>query len=71
MLIPEEVPTGSGIYESVAASLYATGANCRIHRVDLGTKFATHGNIQELYQHYGLDGRSLADRIKEEIQDEK
>ena len=71
VLIPEEVPTGSGIYEAVAASMYAAGANCKIQRVDLGTKFATHGNIQELYRHYGLDGRSLADRIKEEIQDEK
>ena len=71
VLIPEEVPTGSGIYEAVASSLYAAGATSKIQRVDLGTKFATHGKNQELYRHYGLDGRSLADRIKEEIRDEK
>ena len=60
-VILEETCTGSGIYESVAQMLRSSN----VRSIDLGHKFATHGNIDSLYKHYGLDANSVADRLEE------
>ena len=37
----------------------------RVTGMDLGGEFVTHGNTVQLYQHYGLDGASVAQKIME------
>ncbi len=63
--------------------LEETAANCGIcgelalklphfhwHGVDLGHEFVKHGSVEELYQKYGLDALSIAERVKGVLSDE-
>ena len=64
-LILEEMNTGSGVSEALCAQLAGMFPGCRTEVLDLGREFVPHGNIRTLYHHYGLDGASIADHIKE------
>lgn len=57
VVIVEECHAGSGVKEALAWQL----PGCQISGVDLGNSYATHGSVAELYRHYGLDARSIAD----------
>ena len=49
---------------------YALARNLPDHHIsvmDLGDKFATHGAMNALYKHYGLDAQSIADYTWEAI----
>ena len=63
IFLAEEVMAGSGIRGKVAALL----PGHRVFGVDLGRKFVTHGNLQTLYAHYGLDKESLTQKIAEVV----
>ena len=71
VFVVEECTTGSGIKEALAWALKARLSDCTVNGLDLGDRFVTHGDLQSLYKHYGLDGSSIADRIKGVIQVEK
>ncbi len=70
IVIMEEVAGNSGIGESLACILYEKLSDCRVDRLDLGHRYITHGNIQELYTYYHLDAKSVADFIMEVHSDE-
>ena len=63
IIVVEEVCTGSGIADSLARNL----PDHHISVMDLGGKFATHGAMNALYKHYGLDAQSIADYTWEAI----
>ena len=65
ILIPEETCTGSGIHEALSWELLRKNPDLRIHAVDLGKNFVTHGSIDMLYKTHGLDGASLANTAVE------
>lgn len=70
ILIAEETCTGSGIHESLAWELGKHIPDLRIHDVDLGGNFVTHGVLTELYKAHGLDSESLAETVLEVLGNE-
>ena len=70
VLILEEAASGSGLYEVMAAAIHQINSHCEIFHRDLGDQFVPHGNVNILYQHYGLDAQSIADFAKEALQHE-
>ena len=70
ILIPEEACTGSGIHEALTCELLQKRPDLRIHAVDLGKNFVTHGSMETLYKVYGLDGSSLANKALEVLNNE-
>ena len=51
-----------GIYDAVASAL---GKNHCFGCVDLGHEYIPHGSVAQLYNKYGLDAESLAQKMKE------
>ena len=64
-VILEETCANSGIGITLAKALYDHFPECRVDCVNLGHRFVTHGSVKKLYEHYGLDGLSVAKRIME------
>ena len=64
LVILEETCCNSGIKETLSWELRKL-RDCRIDGIDLGKQYVTHGSIDALYTHYGLDGRSVAEYILE------
>ncbi len=65
LVIAEEAGTGSGIKEALAWELRKLRPDIRVLGLDLGRRYITHGALDALYTHYGLDGRSIAEFVKE------
>ena len=63
VIVVEEVCTGSGVGDALARNL----PDHHVSVLDLGDKFATHGAMNTLYKHYGLDAQSIADYTWEAI----
>ena len=59
LIIAEEACTGSGIHESLSWELRKRLPNLKIHAIDLGKHFVTHGSIAQLYRHHCLDADSV------------
>lgn len=66
LLILEEAAAGSAICHSLAEALYEHNPNLQIRSLNLGNGFVTHGSVAALYEHYGLDGNSVAEFIRKE-----
>ena len=66
ILILEETATGSAICHSLAETLHEMKTGLQIHSINLGDGFVTHGSVSALYEHYGLDGNSIADFVRKE-----
>jgi 1-deoxy-D-xylulose-5-phosphate synthase len=66
ILILEETATGSAICHSLAEALHEMKTGFQIHSINLGDGFVTHGSVSALYEHYGLDGNSIADFVRKE-----
>ena len=64
-VILEDCCSHSGIGDSLARRLYECVPGCRVDTLNLGQQYVTHGNVQKLYEHYGLDGQSVAKHILE------
>ena len=60
VIIIEE--TGVGIRDAVAFNL---GAEYSVSCVDLGCGYVPHGKVSQLYEKYGLDPVSIANKVKE------
>lgn len=63
IVIAEEA--SSGIAEKLAWHMQQIMPNAKIRIADIGKHYVTHGNIQTLYQHCGLDAASLAKKMME------
>ena len=60
VIVVEETCTGSGIREALAWALRQRLPECRVDGLDLGGGFVTHGSLDTLYHHRGLDAASIA-----------
>ena len=69
ILIAEEAV--GGVAECLAWHFSQMVSGARIAVADLGQAFVTHGDTASLYQHTGLDARSLAQKMMEVMQVEK
>lgn len=65
VIVVEEACTGSGVREDIAWELHQKMPDCRVYGLDLGSGFVTHGSMDALYRHCGLDGESIAAYAKE------
>ena len=65
VVVVEETCSGSGIGGALALELNKWLPGCRVDAIDLGNGFVTHGDLQTLYSHYGLDGASVAKYVLE------
>lgn len=65
IVIMEETAGNCGIGESLACVIYENCPGSRVERFDLGHRYITHGSVKQLYEHYHLDGRSVAEHILE------
>lgn len=65
VVVLEEISSNCGIGDVLANFLYRNVPGCRVHLRNLGSRFITHGSVSELYQHYGLDGKSISDFVLE------
>lgn len=66
IFVMEEACSNSGIGLTLAGALAEADVAC----IDLGHGFVTHGALERLYKHCGLDAESVADRILEVVRDE-
>lgn len=65
VIIFEEACGGSGIREALAEKLNKIHPGLPVFGKDLGDDFVPHGAMDKLYENYGLDGKSMADFVKE------
>ncbi len=65
VFVIEEACEGSGIKEALFWQLQGRISCLQFTGMDLGKQFITHGNMNTLYQHYGLDPVSIAKSVKE------
>ena len=63
IVIAEEA--SSGIAERLAWHILQIMPDAKMQIADIGSHYVTHGNIQTLYQHCGLDAASLAEKMME------
>ena len=65
ILVLEEVGCGTGIAGELALRLGAIDPSIGVYSRDLGSDFVPHGSINKLYEHCGLDAKSVAEYIQE------
>ena len=65
VVILEDSCRQSGIGDTLARHIYSHVPGCRVDTLDLGWQYVTHGSVQKLYEHYGLDGQSVARFVME------
>lgn len=65
IVIVEDACAGSGIKEAISWEIHQKCPEIQVNGIDLGHRFATHGCVPKLYEHYGLDGASIADFVLE------
>ena len=65
LLVLEEVSGGTGIAPQLALEIGAINPNIRVFSRDLGANFVPHGSVNQLYEHCGLDEKSVAEYIQE------
>ncbi|MBR7122902.1 MAG: 1-deoxy-D-xylulose-5-phosphate synthase [Oscillospiraceae bacterium] len=68
IVIMEETCHGSGICQDLSYELHRICPDCRIIGIDLGDGYVTHGAVDALYRHCGLDGKTAAEHIQEVLQ---
>ena len=65
LLVLEEVSGGTGIAGDLALKMGQLNASTRVYSRDLGNRFVPHGSVNELYEHCGLDAKSVAEYVQE------
>ena len=65
VVVVEETCNGSGIQEALAWELRKRLQECRVCGMDLGGKYVTHGSMNALYKHCGLDAQSISTYVTE------
>ena len=65
LLVLEEVSGGTGIAGELALKIGQLDPEIRVFSRDLGDGFVPHGSVNQLYEHCGLDEKSVAEYIQE------
>ena len=69
MVVMEESQANAGIGEALAYEIRQR-MDVPVSTRNLGDQYVTHGNINQLYAHYGLDDQSVADHVQDVLSDE-
>ena len=70
VVIVEESASGSGVHQELAWQIQHILPDAKVDGLDLGNRFALHGELKTLYKYYGLDGQSIADFTREVLKGE-
>ena len=70
VVILEECLDHCGVHSELAAEILRNDPDKTVDCFHLGSDYVTHGSLNDLYKHCGLDGESVADRIWEVLQSE-
>ena len=70
LIVMEEVSGGTGIAAELALRMGQLDDGIRVYVRDLGKNFVPHGSVNKLYEHCGLDGKSIAKYIQEVLKGE-
>lgn len=65
IVVLEEVSGQCGICQDIAYELQKVSSQYRVSGVDLGKQYITHGNINTLYEHYGLSPEAIKNYVME------
>ena len=65
VVVVEEAAAECGIGELIAWKLKDLRQDVRVDGIDLGKRYITHGDMNSLYRHYGLDPQSVAEFVLE------
>ena len=65
VIIAEETCEGSGIGDALMCWITSHMHKCSVTKLDLGKQYITHGALDALYEHYGLDADSITKHIRE------
>ena len=65
LIVMEEVSGGTGIAGELALELGQLAPDIQVYSRDLGNEFIPHGSVNKLYEHCGLDARSIAEYTQE------
>lgn len=63
VVILEETLDSGGIHSELANMILRYNRAVKVDTICLGTEFVTHGSINDLHKHHGLDAKSIADHI--------
>lgn len=64
VVIVEEIAGNCGIRDALAWQIHRRNPACRVDGIDLENQYITHGDMNSLYRHYGLDAQSIADYVQ-------
>jgi 1-deoxy-D-xylulose-5-phosphate synthase len=64
-VVVEEAAANSGIRDAISHGLSHRIPELKIHGINLGEDFIPHGAMQKLYEHCGMDTKSIAEYIQE------
>ena len=70
VVVLEETCSGSGIRDAIAWSIRQAQPERQVYGLDLGDRFVTHGDIDSLYHHYGLDAKAIQKFVAEVLRNE-
>ena len=65
VVVLEETGANCGICQELSHDLRQLRPDCKVFGIDLGNNYVTHGNLTDLYDHYGLSGEKIADFVTE------
>lgn len=68
--VVEETSANCGIKDQLAWELLQADSQFRVYGKDLGNQYVQHGDVDKLYEHYGLSGEAIAKSIMEVIRSE-
>lgn len=70
VFVVEETCAHTGIYEELAYRLGQESPQCNVRGINLGHSYITHGSLESLYQHHGLDAEGISRFVLEALHDE-
>jgi 1-deoxy-D-xylulose-5-phosphate synthase len=70
VFVVEEVSGGCGICEELSYLLGRLVPGCKVFGINLGHRYITHGSLEALYQHYGLDAEGISATVLEALHNE-
>ena len=70
VVVLEEISSQCGICQELTYELQKICPECRVSGIDLGKRYITHGNVNTLYEHYGLSPEAIKNYVMEAHQSE-
>ena len=70
VVIMEECMAHCGVHNELESEILRNYPSKTVDCIHLGSNYVTHGSLDDLYKHCGLDRKSVANRIWEVLQSE-